>query len=263
MEIVFINHKLEDNEINFRIKHNSITGIHNDCGNNIWDLISLKKIGKGQISINGEKITKDDIFMTQKRISVIDNNIHFPNYLKTVEDLLNERFITFNLNVKDPQKKMEDSLKIVGLTEDYLERDLITLSNSEKKLILIARGLLSNPDTILIEEPFMYLDLKQEKRLVMLFNKLKEQYNKTIVIKSEDVDILYKYTKNIVIVKNIDILLEGDTKEVFHRVDYLKRSGIHIPDAVRFTYLANKEKDAKIDYHSDIRDIIKDIYKHV
>ncbi len=263
MEIVFINHKLEDNEINFRIRHNHITGIHNDCGKNIWDLVSLKKIGKGQISINGEKITKDDIFMTQKRISVIDNNIYFPNYLKTVEDLLNERFIAFNLNVKDPQKKMEDSLKIVGLNENYLERDLVTLSNSEKKLILIARGLLSNPDTILIEEPFMYLDLKQEKRLVMLLNKLKEQYNKTIVIKSEDIDSLYKYTNNIIIIKNMQVLLEGDTKEVLHRVDYLKRNGISIPNAVRFTYLANKDKDAKIDYHSDIRDIIKDIYKHV
>ena len=149
------------------------------------------------------------------------------------------------------------------MNENYLERDLVTLSNSEKKLILIARGLLSNPDTILIEEPFMYLDLKQEKRLVMLLNKLKEQYNKTIVIKSEDIDSLYKYTNNIIIIKNMQVLLEGDTKEVLHRVDYLKRNGISIPNAVRFTYLANKDKDAKIDYHSDIRDIIKDIYKHV
>ncbi|MBQ8131112.1 MAG: ATP-binding cassette domain-containing protein [Bacilli bacterium] len=263
MEIVFIDHKIEENEFNFRVRHNHITGIHNDCGKTIWNLVSLKKIGKGHISINGDKITKDDIFMTQKRITIIENNIHFPAYLKTVEDLLNERFITYNLNVKDPQKKMEDSLKIVGLTENYLERDLVTLSSSEKKLILIARGLLSNPDTILIEEPFQYLDLKQEKRLSMLLTKLKEQFNKTIVIKSEDVDCLYNHTDNMVILKNNEVLVEGDTKEVFHRVDYLKRNGIHIPDAVRFTYLANKDKDAKIEYHSDIRDIIKDIYKHV
>ena len=29
------------------------------------------------------------------------------------------------------------------------------------------------------------------------------------------------------------------------------------------TYLARKDKEVKIDYHKDIRDIIKDIYKHV
>ena len=154
-------------------------------------------------------------------------------------------------------------MKIVGIEEEYINHDLSTLSSSEKKLLTIAIGLLSNPDTIILEEPFQYLDLKQEKRLSMLLIKLKEQFNKTIIMKSEDVNSLYKYTSNMIIVKNNEILVEGDTKEVFHRVDYLKRNGINIPDAVKFTYLANKDKEAKLEYHSDIRDIIKDIYKHV
>ena len=36
-----------------------------------------------------------------------------------------------------------------------------------------------------------------------------------------------------------------------------------IPEIIEFTYLAKKKKSVKIDYHKDIRDIIKDIYKHV
>ena len=43
----------------------------------------------------------------------------------------------------------------------------------------------------------------------------------------------------------------------------MKRNKIDIPEIIEFTYLAKKQKNVKIDYHKDIRDIIKDIYKHV
>ena len=62
---------------------------------------------------------------------------------------------------------------------------------------------------------------------------------------------------------NLEILVEGDTKDIFQRVDFLSRNKINIPEIVEFTYLAKKKKNVSIDYHSDIRDIIKDIYKHV
>ena len=37
------------------------------------------------------------------------------------------------LNIKDPKKKIIDSLKIVDLKENYLERIMSTLSTTEKK----------------------------------------------------------------------------------------------------------------------------------
>ena len=43
----------------------------------------------------------------------------------------------------------------------------------------------------------------------------------------------------------------------------MKKNRVNIPEIVEFTYQAKKEKKAKIDYHRDIRDLIKDIYKHV
>ena len=47
------------------------------------------------------------------------------------------------------------------------------------------------------------------------------------------------------------------------REDFLKKNRINITKIVEFTYLAKKKKNIKIDYHKDVRDIIKDIYKHV
>jgi hypothetical protein len=75
--------------------------------------------------------------------------------------------------------------------------------------------------------------------------------------------MLYKYTNNLIILKNNKVVIEGDTYTIINRVDFLKRHSIEVPDIVKLTYLAKKKKKVKIDYHKDIRDIIKDIYKHV
>ena len=76
-------------------------------------------------------------------------------------------------------------------------------------------------------------------------------------------NMLYQYTTKMLFVKNKRIFLEGATEETYERVDYIKRNGYKVPEIVQFTYKAIKKKKVKIDYHKDIRDIIKDIYKHV
>lgn len=263
MELVFFNYRIEEKNIDLVIHHNVITGLLNDSNKAFLNLISLRKLGKGQIIINNEKISKDYIIMNKKRISYVPDTITFPNYIYTVEQLMNNNIKIYNLSMKDSDKKIKDSLKIVGLQESYISRNVNTLSNAERKLITIALGLLSNPDTLILEEPFKYLDLRQEKRLYILLEKLREQYDKTIIIKSEDTNVLYKYTEEIIIIKNGEILTSDKTYETFQRVDFLKRNNIAIPDIVQFTYLAKKRKNVKIEYHRDIRDLIKDIYKHV
>ena len=176
---------------------------------------------------------------------------------------MNYKIRLCNLKIKDCDKKIKDSLKIVGLDEEYLERKLVTLSASEKKLIQYALSLISNPELIIIEEPFKFLDNKNEKKISMLLQRLKEQFNINIILVSDDSNILYKYTDNIIFTKNGKIVLQGKTDVIYQRVDFLKRNKFDVPEIIEFTYLAKKKKAVKIDYHKDIRDIIKDIYKHV
>ena len=96
MELVFLNHKIEEENINLVVHHNTITGLVNDSNKTIFNLLSLKKIGRGQITINNDKVTKDEIFINQKRISEVTDNIIFPHYIKTVEELMNNYLRIYN-----------------------------------------------------------------------------------------------------------------------------------------------------------------------
>ena len=127
----------------------------------------------------------------------------------------------------------------------------------------MALALLSNPEIIIIEEPFKWLDKQNEKKLIMLLQRLRDQFKKTIIVSSQDSEILYKYTNTMLFIKNGNIVLTGPTKDCYIRVDFLKKNKFHIPEIVEFTHIAKKNKDVKIDYHKDVRDIIKDIYKHI
>ena len=100
-------------------------------------------------------------------------------------------------------------------------------------------------------------------QLFFLMQRLVEQHKKNILIVSKDSNILYKYTKQMIFIKNNDIIATGNTKEMYQKVEWLNKNKFTVPEIVLFTHKAKKKKNVKIDYHQDIRDIIKDIYKHV
>lgn len=264
MEVDFVNVSYSIfNDLNFTLNNEYITGIYGRGKTQLLKLIDAIEIATGTIKYNNEKLTKENINSIRRKISIVDNELKTQLFLNTVKEHMEFIIKYYKLMIKDPNKKITDSLKIVGLNKDYLDRNINTLSNSEKKLIQIAISLLSNPDVILLDEPFINLDNKNEKKIIMLLNKLKDHYKKLIVIASHDSNILYKYTNKIIILKNGKVLIEGNTKEVYERVSFLKKNRVEIPDIVEFTYKVKKEKNVRIDYHRDIRDLIKDIYKHV
>ena len=263
MEIKLENLKLNDWELNTTLSSEDIIGITGPEYEEVLEILSLKEIAEGQIIINKETITKENQYDYYKKISLVQKDFKKINYLNTIKEHMDFIINYYHLQIKNIEKKEKDSLKIVGLDSSLLDRNITSLSKSEQKKVQIAISLLSNPEIMILDEPFKSLDNKSRKKIMMILTKLKEQYHKIIIIGSNNADILYQYTTKMLFVKNKRIFLEGSTQELYERVDYLKRNGYKIPEIVLFTYKAIKKKKVKLEYHKDIRDIIKDIYKHV
>ena len=253
----------EFHNLNFTISNDDITGIIGRNKSNILKIINADYIVDGTITYNDIKLDSTSQNDIRKKISLVKEQFKIEPHLDTVQQYMEFIIKYYKLVIKDINKKMLDSLKIVGLTSEYLDKSVSKLSSSERKLIQIAVSLLSNPEVILLDEPFQKLDIKNTKKIIMLLTKLKDQYKKTIVIASNNSDILYKYTTKMIFIKNNKIFLTGQTKEVYKKIEYLMRNKFEIPDIVLFTSKAVNEKKVHIDYHRDIRDLIKDIYKHV
>lgn len=228
-------------EININMKEKTINGIITDTEEEVIDNIknnSILKVG----------IVREDYLSS--------------NFLNKVYEYMYYEVRRKRLILKNPKKKINDSLRIVGLNTTYLNRNINSLSSSEKILVILAISLLSNPDIIILLNLFKYLDKTNEKDLMMLLEKIKDQYNKTIVLINDDSEIMYKYTKYLIIKKN-SLYIEDDTDKLLQRVDFLHKNNIKVPEIIELTHLIKKKKKIKLEYHKDVRDILKDIYKHV
>lgn len=251
--------EIELNDIKFKLSTDKINGIYT---NNIDKTTKLLKLDNENTKVNKKVLSKQDLYNYKKSIYIIDEYLD-NNDNKTIYDLLLNTILEYNIYPRNINKKIKDAVKIVGLKEEVLTLGIKDISSSEKKLIQLAISLLLNSNIIVLIEPFKILDLNNRKRIIILLQKLIDKYKKNIIIITEDVEVLLKYTKYLVIIKNNKLVKQGDTFKLLSDVELLKKHHIDVPEIIEITYLVKKNKNVKIDYFIDIRDIIKDIYKHV
>ena len=260
MELRFKDYSYKNKKLSFTLKEKEINGI---SGNDkIIDLIRLND-SIDNIYLNHKELTNNKYKEIKNKIVFIDEKLDVDIKEDTIEQIMIEYIKYKEVYPKNLNKKLRDSLKIVGLNKEYLERTFNSLSHSEKKLIQISLGLLINPEMIILKEPFKVLDRNNQKRLMLVLKKIKDEYQKCIVFVSDNPEVLYNNTEHLILFKNDNVILEEKTSIAYQRVDFLKKNKIDIPEIVEFVYLAKKEKKVKIDYSNDVRDLIKDIYKHV
>lgn len=238
-------------------------GITGEGKTTLLKMIDYQYSLEGKATYKELAYNKKNMYEIRRKINLIEQEFTNQFFLSTVEEHIAFLIRYYKLNIENPKKKVISALKMVGLTEEYLQKELVTLSSSEQKLLQIAIALLSNPAVLLLDEPYINLDLKSQKKLERLLMKLKERYKKTIIIASHDSNLLYTITEKMIFLKKGTILRQGDTDDLYQNVKFLTRYHYEIPDIVLFTYKAKELKKAKIDYHKDIRDLIKDVYKHV
>lgn len=181
----------------------------------------------------------------------------------TVKEEISFGMKYFNYKTNDIDKRVSDSLKMVGLDDGYLERNPFTLSNGEKRKVAIASILAFNPKVIILDEPTIGLDSISKKNLIQLIRKLKQRLNKTIILISHDIELVHVVSDNVIVLDNGKIVLSGDKYTVFKKQKELEEYGIRVPKIIAFANKVFEKKEIKIGYRDEINDLIKDIYRYV
>ena len=269
MEIVLKNvtytyksRKLID-KVSLSIESNKITGITGDAKSVLCDLLDgTTAITSGNIVVGEMALIKENLKVIRKTVSKIYQNYEDQFFTSNVRQEIYFLISRLSYKPSNIEKKMIQSVEMVGLTKEVLDKEINTLTTGEKKLLQIAVSIIFNPDIIIFDEPFVELDRINTKKIINLIKTLKDKYNKTVIIASNNINLLYEITDNIIVLRKGHVLISGETTSTYQDIDKIKDKDIEIPDLVKFTMLAKKKK-IKLSYHKDIRDLIKDVYKHV
>jgi osmoprotectant transport system ATP-binding protein len=179
---------------------------------------TLKMINKlipatsGNIYLDGKDILKEDVITLRRNMGyVIQQTGLFPHM--TVGENIG---LIPRLEKWDESKILQrtiDLLKMIGMNpEQYIDRYPCELSGGQQQRIGVARAFATNPDIILMDEPFSALDPITRNQLQdELFN-LQQELKKTIVFVTHDMDEALKLADRICIMKDGDII-QFDTPE--------------------------------------------------
>jgi energy-coupling factor transporter ATP-binding protein EcfA2 len=190
-------------------------------------------------------IINDD---TVKCNRVKDQLLYYVKKYKYRLDILNDRF--------------NEIIKMLNISERILDKDLFDISESEYYKVLIGSILLYNPEVIIFDDILCFFDEENKSKLFKLSNKLKKFFNKTIYFVTSDIDEVYEYVDNVIVIDNAKVLLEGTKEEVYKNIDILKKNRIRVPNIIEIISLM-RDNNINVDYVDSINELIKTIYREI
>lgn len=209
--------------------------------------------------INDGKYIKN-INKLRMNVGYIKENPNEFLFNKRVIDELNFGIKYFKYKLNKQSIRIQEALTLVGLTEDYLYKEVNSLSLNEKKRLSIASSLIFNPSIIVLEEPIMFLTYKDKEKLIKLIHTLKTKYKKTIIIITKDTNLPYEVSDEVLLFSD-DELVESGGKELLTQDKLINKIKCDIPEIIKFINVSNK-MNANLTYTSNILDLIKEVYRN-
>lgn len=249
-------------------KINALIGPSGSGKSTMIELINgLKLPTKGTVHVGNHKL-KNNIRIVNANKLRFDIGVVFQNpedqfFQKTVKKEIEFGMKYFGYKTDKIKQRVEDALKMVGLDSSYMSRNPFELSGGEKRKIAIASVLAFNPEVIILDEPTNGLDTTSKESLIKLIKMLRDKYNKTIIVVSHDVDVMYRFVDNVIILSNGNILLQGDKYEVFKNIDTLTNNGVKVPRIVEFLHKAEQKTGKYLGDFDNVEDLTKEIVKNV
>lgn len=142
----------------------------------------------------------------------------FPEYQLFEETVIKDIAFgpkNFGISEEESLKRAKEALKLVGLDESYEEKSPLELSGGQKRRVAIAGILAMNPDVIVLDEPTAGLDPLGTVSMMKLFKKLNTEHKKTILIVTHDMEQVYSYCDEVVVMENGKVQIHTTVNEFF------------------------------------------------
>lgn len=206
------------NQLNLSVEAGDIYGFigHNGAGKSttIKAVVGVMDFEEGEIRIDGMDIQKDPL-ECKKIIAYLPDNPDLYEHLTGIQ-YLNFVGDIFEIPGKERKERIQtygDMLEITGALGDVIS----SYSHGMKQKTAILSALIHKPKLMVMDEPFVGLDPKASHALKNVLHELCEQ-GSAIFFSTHVLDVAEKLCNKIAIIKNGNLIVEGDTKELTKEV---------------------------------------------
>ena len=211
------------NNINFGINKNSIHGLLGPNGagkSTLFHLITgLLSPKNGEVKIAGSTVNEYPIYLRTRKFRIgfvpqhsgafSDLTVH--DNLKAISEI-----VINNKNLRSEKINYLLSKFELNHVKDVKAQNI---SGGELKKLVISLSLLSDPNVLLLDEPFSALDVLTISMLQEIIINLQQETNITIVICDHIASSLLQITDSAMILSNGRIVAEGSPRELVNNID--------------------------------------------
>lgn len=148
------------------------------------------------------------------------------NPLHTVGRQLAESLMLAGVKKSEIAQRRLNLLNDVNITDpkSKLARYPHELSGGQRQRVMIAMALAQRPEILIADEPTTALDVTLQHDILTLLNRLKAEYGMAMILISHDLNLVRRYSDNIIVMRQGRVVEQGATEALFAnpQADYTK-----------------------------------------
>ncbi len=224
-----MNLRIENIKHNFGAVHfhynadisDSITGIFGFSGSGKTTLMNI--IGGIETPKSGHIAFNNRVLFDRER------KINLPENKRNIGIVFQDNYLFPHLNVQQnllySKPYVKDRKQVITFNtvvelldiEPLLNKKPLQLSGGERQRVAIGRTLLSQPELLLMDEPFSNLDRNRRKQIISYLLKINNQFGIPLLIISHDLEDILKLTRSFLIINNGEVLAAGNYLDIADR----------------------------------------------
>lgn len=224
--------------INFSAEEGEIIGVigHTGSGKStfIQHLNGLLEPHGGKVFVNGKDIwSKENRKNIREVRFAVGLCFQYPEYQIFEDNIFDE--IAFGpkqmgLDKNEIEKRVYESMQIVGLSKDYVTKSPFDLSGGQKRRVAIASIIAMKPQVLILDEPCAGLDPKGREMILNLIKDYQKNAGNTVMFVSHSMEDVAKIASKVLVLNNGKAQMYGTVDEVYSRGSELKSMGLNVPE---------------------------------
>lgn len=253
--------------VNFKVKRGEMVALlgPNGAGKSTLFLHfnGILKPHKGEILIKGKPIKYDSrsLLEVRKTVGIVFQNADDQLFAPTVMEDVAFGPLNLGYSEEEVKKIVKEVLKAVGM-EGYEDKPPHYLSGGEKKRVAIAGVLAMKPEIMVLDEPTAGLDPLGASKIMELLYKLNRE-GMTVIISTHDVDLVPVYADRVYVMNKGEIITEGTPREVFSKVDLIRKANLRLPRVAHLVEILNKEDNIPVEMGYTIGEVRANILEYL
>lgn len=230
------------NEVNLDIQEGQFIAVlgHNGSGKSTLakHINGLLVPSEGTLWVDHMDTSSDDIWKIRQKAGMVFQNPDNQIIGTVVEEDVGFGPENLGVPTDDIWKRVDESLEAVGMIS-YRHHSPNKLSGGQKQRVAIAGVMAMHPKCIVLDEPTAMLDPNGRKEVLKAVRILNQREKVTVILITHYMEEVV-FADDVYVMDRGNIVMHGTPREIFSRVEELKKYHLDVPQVTLLAYELRK-----------------------